>query len=86
VSKRKSRLPDPRDRRLLDYKMAGMDGLGLCRRLRDSQPTVVVALVTAFASAATTSTAFEAGVRRVLSKPVDFAVLMPLLEEAVASG
>ena len=70
---------------LLDYKMPGMDGLELCRRLRGSQPALVVALVTAFASA-TTRAASEAGVRRVLAKPVDFAVLLPLVEEAVGSG
>ncbi len=71
---------------LLDYRMPGMDGLGLCRRLRGSQPALVVALVTAFAAATTTSAASEAGVRLVLSKPVDFAVLMPLVAEAVGSG
>jgi CheY-like chemotaxis protein len=45
---------------LLDYNMPGMDGLELCRRLKTSQPSVVVALVTAFSSIATTEAA-EAG-------------------------
>jgi len=57
---------------LLDYKMPGMDGLELCQRLKRSQSAVEVVLVTAFASAATTDAAVEAGVRRVLPKPVDF--------------
>jgi len=68
---------------LLDYKMPGMDGLGLCRRLKHSQPGVVVALITAFSSIATTGAAAEAGVRCSLLKPVDFAELMPFVEEAV---
>jgi CheY-like chemotaxis protein len=71
---------------LLDYKMPGMDGLELCRLLRGCQPAVVVALVTGFATAAVTVAASEAGVRHVLSKPVDFSVLMPFVAEAVSSG
>src|SRR5579872_3757151 len=35
---------------LLDYNMPGMDGLELCRRLKNSQPSIVVALITGFAS------------------------------------
>src|SRR4051794_21628432 len=38
---------------LLDYNMPGMDGLELCRRLKNSQPSIVVALITAFSSIAT---------------------------------
>jgi CheY-like chemotaxis protein len=67
---------------LLDYRMPGMDGLELCR-LRGHQPGVVVALVTAFASAATTDATAEAGVRRIIPKPVDFPVLIRLVEDVV---
>ena len=68
---------------LLDFKMPGMDGLELCRRLKISQPSVVVVLITAFSSFATTAAAAEAGVRCSLLKPVDFSVLMPLVAEVV---
>jgi two-component system response regulator PilR (NtrC family) len=71
---------------LLDYKMPGMDGLELCRRLRGHQPGIVVALVTAFASAATTEAAGEAGVRRIIPKPVDFPVLIRLVEDVVGGA
>ena len=68
---------------LLDYNMPGMDGLELCRRLKNSQPSIVVALITAFSSIATTEAAAEAGVRCSLLKPVNFSVLMPLVAEVV---
>jgi DNA-binding NarL/FixJ family response regulator len=71
---------------LLDSNMSGMDGLELCRRLKNSQPSVVVALITAFSSIATTGAAAEAGVRCSLLKPVNFSVLMPLVEEVVNGG
>ena len=71
---------------LLDYNMPGMDGVELCRRLKNSQRSVVVALITAFSSIAETGAATEAGVRRCLLKPVNFSVLMPFVEEAVGSG
>jgi len=63
--------------------MPGMDGLELCRRLKHSQPSIVVALITAFSSIAATGEASEAGVRCLLRKPVNFSVLMPLVEEVV---
>ncbi len=63
--------------------MPGMDGLELCRRLKNCQPGVVVALLTAFSSIATTGAAAEAGVRCPLLKPVDFAVLVPLVADVV---
>jgi DNA-binding response OmpR family regulator len=68
---------------LLDYKMPGMDGVELCRRLKISQPSIVVALITAFSSTATTEAAAVAGVLCSLLKPVDFSVLMPLVAEVV---
>jgi CheY-like chemotaxis protein len=70
---------------LLDFNMPGMDGLELCRRLKKSQPSVVVLLITAFSSIATTGAAADAGVRCSLLKPVNFSVLMPLVKEAVGT-
>lgn len=68
---------------LLDFKMPGMDGLELCRGLKTSQPSIVVVLITAFSSFATTTAAAVAGVRCSLLKPVDFSVLMPLMAEVL---
>src|ERR1700745_3616449 len=68
---------------LIDYRMPGMNGLELCRRLKNSQPSIVVALITAFSCIATTEAVAEAGVRCSLLKPLNFSVLMPLVEEIV---
>lgn len=71
---------------LLDYKMPGMDGLELCRRLKNCQPSVVVALITAYFHITPTGAAAEAGVRCTLLKPVDFSLLMPFVEKVVNGG
>lgn len=68
---------------LVDYKMPGMDGVELCRRLKNSQPSIVVVLITAFSSIATAGAAAAAGLLCCLLKPVNFSVLMPLVEEVV---
>jgi len=60
-----------------------MDGLEVCRCLKNSQPSLVVVLITAFSSIATAGAAAKAGVWRSLLKSVDFSVLMPLVEDVV---
>jgi DNA-binding NtrC family response regulator len=64
---------------------ARCSALELCRRMRASRHRIEVVLVTAWASVSTTAAAFEAGVRRVFPKPIDFRMLPPLVEEAVGS-
>jgi CheY-like chemotaxis protein len=71
---------------LLDYNMPGMNGLELCRRLKNSQPSVVVALITAFSSIVATGAAAEAGVQFSVLKPVNFSALMPLVKGVVSTS
>jgi CheY-like chemotaxis protein len=66
---------------LLDYRMPGMDGLELYRRIRQVRPGVVGVFVTAYAGDDVLDEARALGVRAVLPKPVDFEALLPLVEE-----
>lgn len=68
---------------LLDYLMPGMDGLELYRRIAVLRPGLVGVFVTAFAASGLGEAALEAGVRRVLLKPINFGELIPLIEEVV---
>jgi CheY-like chemotaxis protein len=68
---------------LLDLKMPGMDGLTLYRAIRELRSSTVAIVVTAYASKATADEALSAGAWQVLAKPVDFARLLPLLNEAL---
>jgi DNA-binding response OmpR family regulator len=74
---------NPYDVALLDYKMPGMDGVTLYRAVKKQRAGTVAIVVTAYASAATTEEALQAGAWRVLPKPVDFPKLLGLVEEAV---
>lgn len=73
----------PYDVALLDLKMPGMDGLTLYREIKKVRPQMVALIVTAFAGAGTDEDAARAGAWKVLAKPIEFSVLLPLIDEAV---
>jgi DNA-binding response OmpR family regulator len=68
---------------LLDFKMPGMDGVTLYRKVKENQSGTVAIIVTAYASSAVSSDALDAGAWKVVSKPVDFASLLRLIDEAL---
>lgn len=70
------------DLALLDFRMPGMDGLALYREIRKLRSGTVVLLVSAHAAGDTAEQALRAGAWRVLNKPVDLGMLMPLIETA----
>lgn len=72
----------PYDIALLDFKMPGMDGLTLYREIRKLRTDTVAMIISAYATPETQQEALEAGMWRVLPKPVDFADLLALVDEA----
>ena len=73
----------PYDLGLLDLRMPGMDGLTLCRHLKQLQPPMVTMIVTAYGGSDLDEEARAAGARHVLPKPVDFPRLLALVEKAL---
>jgi CheY-like chemotaxis protein len=69
---------------VLDYRMPGMDGVEVCRRIRELQPEIRQVFLTGFPSINTVYPAIEAGADHVLAKPVDPAELLRVLEEELA--
>lgn len=69
---------------LLDLRMPGMDGLTLCRRLKQLQPRMVTMIITAYGSGNLADEARNAGARHVLAKPVEFSNLLALVEQALS--
>jgi CheY-like chemotaxis protein len=68
---------------VIDYQMPGMDGVELYRRIRELRPELVGVFLTAFTTLSTVYPAIEAGVERVLAKPVNREELIPLVAEMV---
>ncbi|SDP28145.1 response regulator transcription factor [Afipia sp. GAS231] len=54
---------------VVDYKMAGIDGLELAHRLRDLDVNTPIVLITGYPDENITTKASSAGVRQVLLKP-----------------
>jgi len=68
---------------LLDLVMPGMDGLTLCRRLKELHPSMTAMMVTGHPGAGLDEEARAAGVHRLLLKPVDVGKLLALVEQAL---
>jgi len=66
---------------IIDYQMPGMNGLELFRRMRELRPDMKAIFVTGYAQLNVVFPAIEAGVLRVLAKPVDFEELIPVIDE-----
>jgi CheY-like chemotaxis protein len=66
---------------VLDYQMPGMNGVEVYEQAKDVRPDLVGVFLTGFASIDMVFPAIGAGAERVLSKPVDFGELLPILEQ-----
>jgi CheY-like chemotaxis protein len=69
---------------LLDLRMPGMDGLTLCREVRQLRPGTVALLITGHPEEVLPAEARAAGVRQILPKPVDVSLLLLRIDECLA--
>jgi DNA-binding response OmpR family regulator len=65
---------------LVDLKMPGMDGVELCRRIREQRTGTVGMILSAYVGTQAAADATAAGAWRVLAKPINPAELMGLIE------
>jgi CheY-like chemotaxis protein len=68
---------------IIDYQLPGMNGVELFRALHKQRPGMTGIFLTGFTTEDVISPAFDAGIVRVLPKPVDFADLVPIIDEFV---
>ena len=68
---------------VVDYQMPGMNGVELFREARCLQPKLLGVFLTAYANINTVFPAIEAGVERVLAKPLNADELLCLAKELI---
>jgi OmpR-family two-component system manganese-sensing response regulator len=71
---------------VLDYMMPGMNGVEIFRQARELQPEVAGVFLTAHTTLDTVFPAIDAGVERVLAKPVDASELLPVVRDLVGQS
>ncbi|GHB91244.1 response regulator [Cerasicoccus arenae] len=67
---------------LIDYAMEPMDGLELSRRLLNTDPNVVIILMSGFTSEDLAHDALDVGIYLVIEKPIQIDSLMVAVEKA----
>lgn len=71
---------------LIDLRMPGLDGIGLLRKMGESNIRVPVVMMTGFGEVATAVKAMKAGAADFLEKPLDEAELLTILNRLVANS
>ena len=71
---------------ILDYRLPGLNGLDLLRRLRNRNLTAPAILVSAHASSEMFAEARRLGILRILSKPVEVRGLLRVVAEALTAA
>ncbi len=66
-----------------DLRMPGMDGIELLRRARETDPDLIVVLMTAFAEVETAVRAMQAGAEHYLTKPLQIDELVLVIRRAL---
>jgi len=76
-------LADPPDGVVCDFRMPGLDGLEVTRRLRVTHPFLPIIIATGVGSAEDAAACFEAGATDFVTKPVDPGTLIARIRKAV---
>jgi DNA-binding NtrC family response regulator len=75
---------EPLDAILTDLAMPGMDGIEMVRRIRETDPSLPVIVMTAHATMERAVDAMRSGATEFLQKPINVSALLTLVERAVA--
>ena len=68
-----------------DMRMGGMDGLTMCRELRETEPKLPVIIISAYNDSDILLSSIDLGITKFLVKPVDTAVLMDAITNVAQS-
>jgi len=71
---------------ILDYRMPGMNGVQLFEKIHQMQPGIVGIFLTGYPTVDTVFPAVQAGVSRVLAKPVDVHELLDVISGSMESA